>query len=71
MAKFATTIKAIDPISGQICDFSGPVIEAKTWSAAQKYCDENGLGYCKISGIIEDEPVLSGEDMAEIAPALQ
>lgn len=71
MAKFATTIKAIDPISGQICDFSGPVIEAKTWSEAETYCQENGLGYCKVTAIIRESPVLSGEDMAEIAPALQ
>ena len=71
MAKFATSVWAIDPKTNQKTRFSGPIIEEKTWSAAQKYCDENGLGYCKISGIIEDEPVLSDADMAEIAPALQ
>lgn len=71
MAKFATSIKAIDPISGQICDFSGPVIEAKTWSAAETYCQENGLGYCKVTAIIRETPILSDEEAEEFAAAGQ
>lgn len=71
MAKFATSIKAIDPVSGQICDFSGPVIEAKTWSAAETYCQENGLGYCKVTAIIRESPILSDEEAEELAEAMQ
>jgi len=71
MAKFATSIKAIDPKTRGLVKFSGPIIEAKTWSAAETYCQENGLGYCKVTGIIEEEPFLSDADMAEVAPALQ
>ena len=71
MAKFATTIRATDPITGEILTYSGPEVEAKTWSAAERYCQENGLGYCKVTAIIRESPVLSDADMAEVAPELK
>lgn len=34
------------------CDgvFSGPRISAKSFEEAEKYCQENGLGYCNVIG---------------------
>lgn len=71
MARFATTIKAVDPQTNELLTWSGPVIEARTWNQAIQYCQENGLGYCKVSAIIRETPVLNEADTAEVAEAMQ
>lgn len=50
MKTFATVIKAINPIDGKLATFVGPNIEALSSKLAFQYCQENGLGYCAISG---------------------
>lgn len=47
---FNTTIKAIDPISGDIKTYGGPHIEAISFGMAKQYLQNNGLGYCEIEG---------------------
>lgn len=50
MKKWLTEIKAICPERGELITWSGPVIEAGTLEEAQHYCNNNGLGYCKVVG---------------------
>jgi hypothetical protein len=50
MRKFRTEIKAISPIDGELKTFDGPVIQSISYDLAQQYCDNNGLGYCKVVG---------------------
>ena len=49
MKVWTTEILAIDT-NGEIVLYRGPNIEAETWKGAEKYCQENGLGYCKVTG---------------------
>jgi len=53
MFLFATEIRAVDPKDGTIKRYSGPHIEAISFADAERYCQNNGLGYCKIDGIID------------------
>jgi len=59
MKRWVTEIKAIDPNApdkGVILWF-GPYVEANTLEEAEKYCQDNGLGYCKVIGkLIEEIP---------------
>lgn len=55
MNVYVTEIKAIDPETGELFIWCGPHIEAKSIEEARKYCDNNGLGYCKITGKLNDE----------------
>lgn len=50
MYLFVTEIEAVDPESGKVKSYSGPNIPANSFSEAVKYCQENGLGYCKVIG---------------------
>ena len=48
MKTFTTKIKAINPKTGELFNWFGPDVQAETKEEAQKYCDENGLGYCEV-----------------------
>ncbi len=48
MKVFTTNIQAISPNDGKLKTYSGPYIFGTTKEEAQKYCEDNGLGYCKI-----------------------
>lgn len=50
---YTTLIHAINPKNGNLVLFSGPYIIALSFEDAQRYCDENGLGYCKVDGMLE------------------
>lgn len=59
--KFTTIIKAINPMTGELSTFVGPNIESISHNMAQDYCNNNGLGYCKVDGILVEEiPVKEG-----------
>jgi hypothetical protein len=49
MKVWTTEIQAIGT-NGEIALYRGPNIEAETMELAEKYCQENGLGYCKVKG---------------------
>jgi hypothetical protein len=55
MRFYTTEIKAINPKTGELCTWAGPNIEAISFSDAQEYCDNNYLGYCKVTGILLSE----------------
>jgi len=51
---FTTTITAINPHTKELCSWRGINIEAISFKMAQKYCDENGLGYLLVDGILRE-----------------
>lgn len=55
--KFTTSIEAINPRTGELNIFNGPVIEAESWEQAQYHCDNNGLGYCRVDGEFTGESI--------------
>jgi len=50
MRTYVTEITARHPKTGKIERWYGPEIQALTPGLAQKYCDTNGLSYCKVVG---------------------
>ena len=46
MNLYTTLIQAIDPKTGRLELFSGPIVPGLTRAEAQQYCYDNGLGYC-------------------------
>ena len=50
MNVYVTEIKAIDPTTGEMLVWAGPNVPGDSFEAAEKYCQENGLGYCKVVG---------------------
>lgn len=55
--KFTTSIEAINPHTGQLDLYEGPVIEAASWDQAQLICDTHGLGYCRVDGEFTGESI--------------
>jgi len=51
---FTTIITALDK-DGQIKTFVGPNVPGESFEDAQTYCDNNGLGYCQVDGILVEE----------------
>lgn len=50
MKIWLTEIMAIDPNDGKLKKWCGPDIKAFTPTLAEQYCQQNGLGYCKVIG---------------------
>lgn len=50
MRRWATTIRAIDPMDGIMKKWFGPTVPAINEEAARRYLQNNGLGYCEIHG---------------------
>jgi len=51
---FTTIIQAIDK-DGQLRTFVGPNVPGESYEDAQYHCDNNGLGYCRVDGILVEE----------------
>jgi len=49
---FITSIQAIDPRDGELKEWAGPNISAISFENAERYCQGNGLGYCKVVGLL-------------------
>lgn len=61
MKIWVTEIKAICPIDGGLKTFGGPNIKAPSRQLAHEYCQNNGLGYCSITGeLISEIPCKEG-----------
>jgi hypothetical protein len=61
MKHFTTVINAIDPADGELKEWCGPTIEAISWTLADEYLLNNGMGYCTINGVLFAEvPVENG-----------
>ena len=55
MYLFTSELHAIDPADGELKLWQGPHIEAISLSMAENFCQQNGLGYLKITGILVKE----------------
>lgn len=55
MNLYTTTIKAICPNDGKLKEYSGPYVPGITFKDAENYCENNGLGYCKVDGLLISE----------------
>lgn len=51
MILYTTLIQAVDPKTGRLELFSGPIVPGKNRAEAQQYCYDNGLGYCIVDKI--------------------
>lgn len=47
---WTTEILAIDPADGQLRLWQGPHVSGSSVEEATEYCQQNGLGYCKVAG---------------------
>lgn len=47
---YVTEIRAINPENGEMALWAGPNVEANSFEEATEYCNNNGLGYCKVVG---------------------
>lgn len=65
MQKYTTTIKAICPIDGKLKTYAGPHVPGISFATAQEYCNQNGLGYCKVDGILVGEYSANGKESNE------
>ena len=54
--KFTTSIEAINPHTGELSLYNGPVIEAESWDEAQMHCD-NRCPYCRVDGEATGETI--------------
>lgn len=50
MNYYVTEIVAIDPCTNELKTWCGPHIPAISFTDAETYCQNNGLGYCKVTG---------------------
>lgn len=55
MNTYATEIRAINPVTNELLTWSGPNIPGISFSDAEQYCQNNGLGYCKVIGLLLEE----------------
>jgi hypothetical protein len=61
MNQYVTLIRAIDPLTGNMQTWEGPRAPGITKADAQKYLQENGLGYCKVDKmLVADIPCKPG-----------
>lgn len=55
MNLYVTEIRAFDPKTNEMKYWGGPNVKGVSESDAQNYIDNNGLGYCKIIGVLVAE----------------
>lgn len=61
MKLWVTEIRAIDPRTGGMKKWCGPNVPGINLIDAERYCQENGLGYCKVIGeLIAEIPCKEG-----------
>jgi len=52
MNLYCTEVKAISHIDGELKKYAGPNVPGISFADAQDYCENNGLGYCKVVGML-------------------
>lgn len=55
MRMWVTEIQAIDPSTGEFKKWCGPNVPGLNLADAELYCQNNGLGYCKVLGELTAE----------------
>lgn len=57
MILWVTEIIAEDPLDKKVKRWVGPNVPGISQDDAQKFCNENGLGFCKVIGkLVKQEP---------------
>lgn len=58
---YVTEIKALCPYTGEMKTYGGPEVPGISFADAQAYCENNGLGYCKVIGrLVAEIPCKDG-----------
>lgn len=58
---WVTEIHAIDPVDGILKTWRGPNVLGINYEDAERYCQHNGLGYCKVIGeLVAEIPCKEG-----------
>lgn len=60
MFTYATKIKAIDPKTGELCEWFGPNVQGISRSDVRAKLDQNGLGYCRVEDRIVETVEMDG-----------
>lgn len=55
MKTFLTQLRAINNQTGELATYMGMRIPAESHEDAQRYCDENGMGYLRVIGEFIEE----------------
>lgn len=55
MKQWTTEISAHDPATSVLKVWCGPHVPGISLQDAQQYCNDHGLGYCKVSGQLISE----------------
>ena len=67
MRMWVTEIKAIDPITGELKLWSGPNVPGINYEDAERYCQQNELGYCCVLGeLVAEIPCKEGAHEPDI-----
>jgi len=51
---YITEIKALSR-NGELKTWAGPNVPGISFKDAEEYCQRNGLGYCRVIGLLESE----------------
>lgn len=58
---WVTEIQAIDPLTGVLKTWFGPNVPGINQEDAERYCQQNGLGYCAVIGeLVAEMPCKEG-----------
>jgi len=63
MFTYTTRITALCSQTGHLVSFSGPLIRAISRADAQRWCNNNGLGYCVVGGVIVSQTEYDAEGL--------
>jgi len=55
---WATQFRAINPATGQLCIWSGPLVPGATRLQAMEFCQNHGLGYLEVMGVLVEREVV-------------
>lgn len=67
MKLWCTEIVALDPKDKNFKRWCGPNVPGVNIQTAQEYCDNNGLGYCQVTGeLIAEIPCKEGTYEADM-----
>lgn len=59
---YTTEIIAIDPLTGELTKYAGQYVPGISFKDAENYCQQNGLGYCKVIGVLISEVDMQGKE---------
>lgn len=66
MNLYITEIKAVCPKTGEVKLYCGPDVPGINIKTAQEYCENNGLGYCKVIGqLVMEVPCIENTNIPD------